>query len=75
MSSRKTVETAQGIVVFGGILLGVIPLIGVLIGRGPMLWKLVLSDESDAAHIAAPAVALVASVIIVVVLERTKTSE
>ena len=75
MGSRKTIETAQGIVVFVGILLGIIPLIGLLIGRGPMLWKLVLSAESHTAHIAAPAIALAVSVIIVIVLERAKKSE
>ncbi|WP_186293132.1 hypothetical protein [Brevibacterium aurantiacum] len=70
--NAKNLEIAQGFAVFAGILLGVIPLVGVLIGQGPMLWNLVLPDEHGASHYVAPIAVLVIAVITVFALEVAK---
>ncbi|MFT3944331.1 MAG: hypothetical protein QM705_11000 [Ancrocorticia sp.] len=74
MATDKTrgIESAQGLVAFVGITLGVIPLIQVVLGRRPGLLTLVLSEGPSASHWIAPLVVVLAATVLVFVLELRK---
>lgn len=69
-STKRSVTTAQGVAALVGITLGVIPLVGVLIGRGPGLWTRLVGDTGSAVWWL-PGVVVVACVVAIAVLERS----
>lgn len=74
MSSDRSrgIESVQGVVAFGAITLGVIPLVMVLLGRSPGLLRIVLPNGPHPSHWIAPLVVIAFSAIVILFLEQAK---
>ena len=69
---RKRLNAWQGAAGFVGITLGLLPLVQVLVGRGPGLWRAVLGDESGSVAHLLPLAVIAAAVAVVAWLESRK---
>ena len=69
---RKRLGAWQGAAGFVGITLGLLPLVPVLVGRGPGLWSAVLGEESDSMAHLLPLAVIAAAVAVIGWLESQK---
>ena len=71
-TTRKRFDAWQGVTGFVGITAGLLPLVQVLLGRGPGLWRLVVGDTAGPTAYVPPLAILTVAVAVIAWLESLK---
>lgn len=71
-ATKRRLDGWQAVTAFVGITAGLLPLVQVVLGRGPGLWRLVVGDASGSAAVVPPLVLLAVAVAVIVWLESLK---
>lgn len=71
-TTRKRLDAWQAVTAFVGITAGLLPLVQVLLGGGPGLWRLVVGDAAGPAAYVPPLAILAVAVAVIAWLESLK---